>query len=431
MALITLRDYFFDELGNGVGGIEVNAYPKNSDGTRGGTAAASVTSASGTGKWEIINIDTALAPQTGVFSLRFRNPSTGQIRWREGDVQLQVGFLTGPSGTIPVNDGAVTTAKLADGSVTDAKIGNRTVDQAIATAFGNTGQLGVILSWFAKTFKALKGTTNWYDTPATTLALANTHMTSLTNPHAVTAAQAAAVANAGTAPSIKTGVDSAKGAAGAQGSIYIASDTQMIYRSSGAAWVKVGVSSYLDLDDKPAAAGLPNIFTNIVAGGSTLVPDSTADTLTISAGSGITITGNAGSDTITISAATGGGGVSAHTHPGSDVTSAVGDTTGMDGLTGGKYPYVSTVSQAASVVSANGPFKIAAGSVNVSFTSGLGTLSPGITMSGVLTMLAANGDYDAFTGHVMLKDSSSTSITLKTSPVVTQTVRVNYIIIYV
>ena len=73
---------------------------------------------------------------------------------------------------------------------------------------------------------------------------------------------------------------------------------------------------------------------------------------------------------------------------------------------------------------------MALGSVNVSFNGGIGVLSPGVTMSGVLTMLAVNGDYDAFTGHVMLKDSTSTSITLKSNPSVSQNIRVNYIIIY-
>ena len=390
-----------------------------------------MTSASGTGKWEIINIDTALATETGVFSLRFRNPSTGQIRWREGDVQLQVGFLTGPSGLIPVNDGAITTAKIGDGQVTDAKIGNRTIDQAIATAFGNTGQLGTILSWFAKAIKAAKGTTNWYDTPAATLAQLGTHLTNVSNPHAVTAAQAGAVQNAGTAPSIKTGLDASKGSAGAQGSLYVASDTQIIYRSTGSTWAKVGVTSYNDLDDKPATAGLPNMFKTVMAGPTVLNPDTTTDTLRFAAGSGITLTGSDTTDTITISASTGGGGVSAHTHAGTDITSQVGDSGDLNALAGGKYPYLASTAQAASSgAPSNGPYKMVCGSVNIFVSSGIGTISPGVSMSGVVSMLAANGDYDAFTGHVMLKDSTTTSITIKTSPSVSQTIRVNYIIIY-
>lgn len=390
-----------------------------------------MTSASGTGKWEIVNINTTLAPETGVFSLRFRNPSTGQIRWREGDVQLQVGFLTGPSGLIPVNDGAITTAKYQDGSVTDAKLGNRTVDQAIATAFGNTGQLGTILSWFAKAIKALKGTTNWYDTPAATLAQLGSHLTNVSNPHAVTASQTGAVQNAGTAPSIKTGLDSAKGVAGAQGALYVASDTGIIYRSSGSVWVKVGVTSYNDLDDKPTTAGLPNAFTNFHAGTVTIQPENTADTLNFNAGSGISITGNSSTDTITISSTASGSGVGAHTHTGSDITSEVEDSGELNGVLGGRYPYLFSTAQAANPgAPSGGPFKMVCGSVNISVSAGIGTISPGVTMTGVVTMIAANGDYDAFTGHVMLKDSTSTSITIKTSPSVSQTIRVNYIIIY-
>ena len=426
-----MRDYFTDELGNGVGGIEVNAYPKNADGTRSSTAVASVNSSSGSGMWEIVNLDTNLAPQTGVFSLRFRNPSIGQIRWREGDAQLQVGFLTGPNGNIPVNDGAVTTAKLADGSVTDQKLGNRILDQATVTTFSNTGQLGQILSWFAKILKSIKGTTNWYDNPPTTLQAAATHATSTTNPHNTTAAQAGAVANLGTAPGLKTGNDSVKGSAGSQGTVYVARDVGIVYVSNGASWIKAGVSDYADLDNKPVIAGDPILFKTFKAGATVITPTISNDTLNIVAGSGIAITGNDTTDTITISSTAGSTGTSAHTHPGTDITSQVNDSDKIEGVAGGRYPYVSSTAQAANAgAPSNGPFKMALGSVNVSFNGGIGVLSPGVTMSGVLTMLAVNGDYDAFTGHVMLKDSTSTSITLKSNPSVSQNIRVNYIIIY-
>lgn len=53
---------------------------------------------------------------------------------------------------------------------------------------------------------------------------------------------------------------------------------------------------------------IPNIFSTVaVSGQSNVVADSTADTLTLAAGSGITITTNASTDTVTIAAAASGG----------------------------------------------------------------------------------------------------------------------------
>ncbi|MEW6045010.1 MAG: right-handed parallel beta-helix repeat-containing protein [Bacillota bacterium] len=64
---------------------------------------------------------------------------------------------------------------LADGAATDAKVGSRTVDQAQAPV-GNTGTLTQLFSWLANRVKAITGATNWYDTPATSLANAKAHM---------------------------------------------------------------------------------------------------------------------------------------------------------------------------------------------------------------------------------------------------------------
>ena len=65
---------------------------------------------------------------------------------------------------------AVNTTELADGAVTDVKAGNRTADQAIATASGNTGTLTQLFSWIAKAIKGITGGINWYDAPANTLS---------------------------------------------------------------------------------------------------------------------------------------------------------------------------------------------------------------------------------------------------------------------
>ena len=67
-------------------------------------------------------------------------------------------------------------------------------------------------------------------------------------------------------------------------------DTGKLYYAHAGAWVPVASES-----------SLPNTFSTIaVAGQSSVVADSTTDTLTLTAGVGITLTTNASTDTITI-----------------------------------------------------------------------------------------------------------------------------------
>jgi hypothetical protein len=74
-------------------------------------------------------------------------------------------------------------------------------------------------------------------------------------------------------------------------------DTGKVYYAHAGAWVPVA-----------SEASLPNSFSTIsVAGQSNVVADSTADTLTLVAGTNVTITTNATTDTITISASGSGG----------------------------------------------------------------------------------------------------------------------------
>jgi len=76
-------------------------------------------------------------------------------------------------------------------------------------------------------------------------------------------------------------------------------DTGKLYYAHAGAWVPVASES-----------SLPNSFsTVIVAGQSSVIADSTADTLTLAAGSNITITTNAGTDTVTISSTTSTGSI--------------------------------------------------------------------------------------------------------------------------
>jgi hypothetical protein len=63
------------------------------------------------------------------------------------------------------------------GAVTDDMIGWRTPDQTVAAASGGK-PLSTLVSMFANRIKAITGTTNWYDTPGTTLAAAVTSLAS-------------------------------------------------------------------------------------------------------------------------------------------------------------------------------------------------------------------------------------------------------------
>ncbi|WP_438449389.1 phage tail-collar fiber domain-containing protein, partial [Gorillibacterium sp. sgz5001074] len=80
---------------------------------------------------------------------------------------------------------AVTSAKLADGAATDTVIGNRTADQTQVPS-SNVGLVTQFISWFTNRLKAIMGTTNWYDTPPTTLTAANTHMSATIGIHGAT-----------------------------------------------------------------------------------------------------------------------------------------------------------------------------------------------------------------------------------------------------
>jgi len=83
------------------------------------------------------------------------------------------------------------------------------------------------------------------------------------------------------------------------GMVAHAHDTGKLYYAHAGAWVPVAAES-----------SLPNTFnTVVVAGQSSVIADSTADTLTLVAGSNITITTNAGTDTVTINSTTSTGSI--------------------------------------------------------------------------------------------------------------------------
>jgi len=69
------------------------------------------------------------------------------------------------------------------------------------------------------------------------------------------------VADKGGVPSIQADLDANKPAPGTAGRLYVATDTQVIYRDTGTAWQKVGAVKWKDIDDKPASF-VPSVHGN-------------------------------------------------------------------------------------------------------------------------------------------------------------------------
>jgi len=61
------------------------------------------------------------------------------------------------------------------------------------------------------------------------------------------------IINAGNVPSIQAGLDASKPAPGTVGRLYVATDTQILYRDTGTAWQKVGVVKWGDIEGKPSS----------------------------------------------------------------------------------------------------------------------------------------------------------------------------------
>jgi len=61
------------------------------------------------------------------------------------------------------------------------------------------------------------------------------------------------IVNAGNVPSIQAGLDGKKPAPSTVGRLYVATDTQILYRDTGTAWQKVGVVKWGDIEGKPSS----------------------------------------------------------------------------------------------------------------------------------------------------------------------------------
>ena len=175
-------------------------------------------------------------------------------------------------------------------------------------------------------------------------------------------------------------------------------DTGKLYYAHNGAWVPVASES-----------SLPNTFSTIVvAGQSSVIADSTADTLTLAAGSNITITTNAGTDTITINSTTSTGSI---TFVGTTIDSA--DSSAItftptvafesDVVVGNEIVFADGSRQATSAVGVPGP---------------VGPIGPtGASGAGSGDVLSAGGGYvdnrivryDGTTGTIIQASSASIS----------------------
>jgi hypothetical protein len=100
---------------------------------------------------------------------------------------------------------------------------------------------------------------------------------------ALTAANAGAVANAGTVPSFQSGTFAGMPAAGTAGRMYVTSDTSVVYRDSGTAWVAVGKAPVLYTENPSSPTANTVSGTNATAIGSA---NTAGGTFALATGSG-------------------------------------------------------------------------------------------------------------------------------------------------
>ena len=93
----------------------------------------------------------------------------------------------------------------------------------------------------------------WIDTSVTPNALKRYSAGSWIKIGAVSPADIGAVANSDGVPSIQAGLDASKPSPSVEGRLYVATDTQVIYRDTGTGWQKVGVVGWNDIEGKPTS----------------------------------------------------------------------------------------------------------------------------------------------------------------------------------
>lgn len=124
---------------------------------------------------------------------------TGATNWFDAPgttlaaTKAHLDSASNPHSTTAAQVGAIPST---NGSVTDTLMGSRTVNPDLASP-ASTGTITQLLSWMVGRIRAITGTANWFDAPATTLASAATHQGNTSNPHSTTAAQVATASGFG------------------------------------------------------------------------------------------------------------------------------------------------------------------------------------------------------------------------------------------
>lgn len=369
MALpVVIQNYVYDAAGNGVTGATVTLYPVNLDGTL-GTAVGSQTTAGGSypaaGRYTF-NVSSDASP-SGKFVVK--EVSGTDVRWRDATIKIQVDTIYGANGFAPLAAGSVRSTMLEVGAATDTIIGNRSINDAIGTsAPTGGGTLSTLLSWLGRAMKAISGESNWYTAPSTGTLKDK-------------------VRNGGNLPRVSA--DTTLGSASETGHLkVVTSGTNTgIWYWGGSSWTKVadvgGTGS--------GGSGTTYGFRYVKVGSSTIAADAAEDTLTLVAGTNISLTPNTSGDTITISASSGSGG----------------------GTVGGQYPYMAGMDPGSSGAPnlATGPWKIQAGSSVVN-TSGAYLTGIPLTgrVNGVVTVLVTDGDFSAHSSTPLIFSPENVSV---------------------
>ena len=163
-------------------------------------------------------------------------------------------------------------------AMTNGKAGDKVVlniEQAeystVQVVDGATFSVGSLVYWDGTAFTNDVGTSNRLVGRCTSYDSVNKVLTFILGP--IDTELAARIKNGGGVPSIQAGLDAEKPAPGTAGGLYIATDTQIIYRDTGSAWQKIGVVNWNDISGKPTSF-TPNAHkdTHAIGGTDVLTP---------------------------------------------------------------------------------------------------------------------------------------------------------------
>lgn len=227
--------------------------------------------AAGNPSWSAVSLSTDV---TGTLQ-------AGQFPALTGDVTSSAGSLTTTLATVNANVGqfAVQTVN-AKGLVTAATDLTATGDvtgtssgAGIALTLASVGTAGTYVSVTTDAkgrVTAGSTTQDWSTITGTPTTLAGYGITD-------------AVKNNGTVPSFQSGTFAAMPAAGTAGAMYVTSDTNMVFRDSGTAWVEVGESTLLYTENPVTPTASTVSGTNAASIGS---GNTAAGTFVLATGSG-------------------------------------------------------------------------------------------------------------------------------------------------